>query len=125
MSAVARDAGVGYVVLGNQLIQTLPKFDIFDRFAAAFPSSLFPFWHPFTDAFADIDAVRVQLDSAGTLKSFQASDDRCKLHAVVAGPLLAPPPFSSLAIQRSQRERPTAHAGIAEAAAVGVDDGSV
>ena len=105
-------------------VESLPKFFVLDwnEFFAflAFPAIGFPFGHPLGHAFANVNAIGEELDTAGAFKFRQPLDDGFELHLVV-GCLNHRAGFFNLFARgkMAQDESPTAGAGIATAASVG------
>ena len=89
MAGMAWDVAYPDLMLLEQLIQALPKFQIFHLFpAAGFPPTPalgFPPGQPLGQSLGHILAVSNQFDAGGAFESFQAPDDGQKFHPVIGG----------------------------------------
>src|SRR5690606_34877795 len=110
------------VVAPDGLVQPAPEILVLHcGLGRGLPAIALPAVDPAGDAVAQIDAVRVELDLHRPLERLQGADRRHELHAVVGGEVLAAGQLALRALPAEHR-RPAARAGIAAAAAIGVDD---
>ena len=116
----------GYLVLGDEPVEFLPQFGIFDWFfCSGFPAVLLPAVYPAFHAVFNVLGIGVDGYPAGTGEGLEAAYDCGELHAVVGGVWLAAAEFFFVAAV-AQQYAPAAGAGIALAGAVGVEvDGGV
>ena len=126
---VARIAGVTFdptplkhmARAGDQMIELLPKVGIFNRLlGGSSPALGFPAVDPLRDALANIFAVQVNRQLAGSLQCQKSLDDRCQFHAVIGCLWFSAKQFPHM-LTRSHQNAPTAWARIAFARAIGVD----
>src|SRR4051812_29113015 len=93
MATVPGHAGVLELVLGDQLIELLPKIDVLDgrmiSWLAPPPAVGLPLGHPFAQAFANVDTVGQQFHVGRSRERLEPLDDGHQLHAVVRGLRLA------------------------------------
>src|SRR5687768_3526576 len=100
MAAVAGNAGVYDLMLGDQLVELLPEIEVLHRrrirSAPAPPPVGLPFDHPLAEPLANVLAVGEQLDVRRPSQGFEAADDGGQLHAVVRRLALAAETFDFL-----------------------------
>lgn len=122
MPGMPLDPVPAHLVLQGRGIQGAPEILILDwLFAGRLPAVLLPAGQPFRDAVADVLGVRVHLHGAGLFEVAERLDGRAQFHAIVRRGWLASTDLLAPSA-RLQNRRPSTHAGVAEAAAVGVND---
>lgn len=122
VAGVAFDPLPDDLVTADGVVEGAPEVGIFHGlFGGGFPLVAFPAEEPLGDAVADVLGVGVQGDGAGFGEELEGLDGGAQFHAVVGGGGFAPVDF--LAVFAVEEDcGPSADAGIAVAAAVGVDD---
>ncbi len=109
-------------VVGGGGVEFAPEVGVFDGLLrAGAPAVAFPPGDPLADALADVLRIGVEVDLARLFEDAQGLDGGLQLHAVVRGGGNATLEFAHM-LAVGQHDGPAAGAGVAVAAAVGMDD---
>ncbi len=124
MSGMSLDLLIVNGVDLQQLVQTLPEFDVFDGnqpfSVPAFPTVFFPTLHPTAHPLQDVAAVGMERDFTRFAEGLQSANHRGQLHPVVGRFRFTVAAFEFLLrLRAAEDEGPTTRTGIPAACSVG------
>src|SRR5476649_2800911 len=122
MPGVALEPVPGDLVARSLFVQRAPEVVIFHRLLRlGLPPIDLPAMNPGRDAVFDVIRVRVEIDQAGSLERGEGLDGSLEFHPVIRRRRDSAADFLGLSVT-GQRRRPSAHAGVALASAVSMND---